>query len=71
MSVDLYTSLDGHEPRFDGTKAREHLIRRLAFRARTPVQSPDLARQFEEWLTLHRDSIALHPRGPIFLEPPF
>ena len=71
MGIDLYVSLDGREPRFDGTRAREHLVRRLAFRARTPAEAPDLARQFEEWLALHRDSIALHPRGPIFLEPPF
>jgi len=71
MSFDLYASLDGQEPRFDGTKAREHLVRRLAFRPCTPSDSPALARQFEDWLAPHRDSIVLHPRGPVFLLPPF
>jgi len=32
MSIGLYAGLDGQERRFDGTKAREHLVRRLAFR---------------------------------------
>lgn len=70
MTVARYITLDGHEPRFDGHRARAHVTRHLGFTERSLADAPALRSVFERWLAIHQDVIRLHPRGPILLIPP-
>jgi hypothetical protein len=68
MTLDLYAQLDERDPRFDGNRARKHLVDKLAFRLDPLTASPSTARAFHNWLGLHRDYI--RPRNPIYLLTP-
>jgi hypothetical protein len=70
MTVARYVALDGREPRFDGHRARAHLIRHLGFVEWPLTDSPALRPAFERWLVGNQEVITLHPRGPILLLPP-
>ena len=70
MTVDLYARLDNTEPRFDGRRARLHLIKHLAMASGDGEQFPEVIRSFEKWLNRQKDTINVHPSGPVFLVPP-
>ena len=67
MTVHLYTALaDAAGSTFDGGRARRHL-EGLGMLPRTPSEVLDVAQLFEVWLGRHRDAIAVHRDGPVFL----
>lgn len=70
MTMPLYARLDESEVLFDGARAQRHLTRGLGMTARTPIEAPPIAQDFEKWMESHKAHIAIHPRGPIFLTPP-
>jgi hypothetical protein len=70
MTVETYATLDGTDTRFDGARARTHLMRNLAMVPRTPKEIPKVGVLFSRWLSRHINSIILHPEGPVFLIPP-
>ena len=69
MTMATYTSLPDNTKLFDGTKAREHLTRRLAMHS---VGSEDdrLSIVFEKWIAKHEGEVSVHPSGPVILRPP-
>lgn len=67
MTVDLYVTLDGTDARFDGHRARTHLTSGLGMVARTGDELPEMRDLFERWLDRHRQSVTVHPLGPVFL----
>jgi hypothetical protein len=71
MTMQLYTSLDESEPRFDGNRAQTHLQKNLAMKVVDIEQEPELKRHFETWLKNNADYITVHSRGPRILTPPF
>jgi hypothetical protein len=70
MTLELYASLDTSAGKLDGTRAWSHLTRRLAMTVVSHVAAPDIFLLFEEWLDHHRDSVGVHPSGPLILVPP-
>jgi len=70
MSIDLYASLDGTDSRFDGRRARLHLINNLAMTIHDLSESPQISKAFENWLFQHSDAINVHPKGISILMPP-
>lgn len=70
MTMELYSSLDETEPRFDGNRAQTHLQKNLGMLVVTPDESVRLKNHFELWLSDNATFIGVHPRGPKFLVPP-
>jgi hypothetical protein len=70
MTVGLYVTLDGTDTRFDGHRARTHLEDGLGFVPVTLGQDSFMEVSFSKWLDRLRDSVTLHPDGPIVLRPP-
>ena len=70
MRIDLYVQLDGTDSRFDGYRARNHLIKELAMVPRGPTDVRSVSDAFRRWLARHADAITVHPQGPVFLLPP-
>jgi hypothetical protein len=70
MSINLYAKLDGTDNRFDGRRARLHLIQNLAMTQHEISEVPEIFRLFENWLFQHSDSINVHPKGIKILMPP-
>lgn len=70
MTLPAYVQIDHDEPIFDGSRAVDHLTRNLAMVRVRAEERPDLQRLFQKWLSRHRDSINVHPNGPVFLIPP-
>lgn len=67
MTLEVYASLGEQDPRFDGHRARKHLVRGLAFSEVDPQGA--LGAAFEAWLAEKGDSIRL--RRPVrILVPP-
>lgn len=70
MTVAFYVTLDGVDSRFDGNKARTHLIKNLGMSHISGSSISPLLPYFDTWLTQHKSSINVHPSGPVFLTPP-
>jgi hypothetical protein len=70
MTLALYVSLDGINSRFDGHRAWTHLTGSLVMVRRAPQESSHLVSLFEQWLARNKDSIIVHPSGPVFLSAP-
>lgn len=74
MTIDFYVKLDGVYSYFDGRRARMHLTKGLGMTAVNLVTSgtelENLAITFDKWFKTFKDSIRVHPRGPIVLIPP-
>jgi len=70
MSLDLYTTLDETDRRFDGQRARLHLTQGLAMITERKTENLMLATLFDEWLEQRSNSISVHPNGAVFLSPP-
>lgn len=70
MSMQLYTSLDESEPRFDGNRAQRHLRKNLGMTVATPDESPEIEKHFDKWISAIAAFVTVHPRGPKFLIPP-
>ncbi len=70
MTVDRYAQLDSTKKLFDGHKARVHLTNHLAMRQQLPHDVPSLLPAFRHWLSIHSQSVSVHPAGPILLVPP-
>lgn len=70
MTIGLYATLDGADTRFDGRRAQEHLVNKLAMTPAEHTRTPQLASAFARWPQIHDNTITLHPSGPILLLPP-
>jgi len=70
MTVDFYVTLDGVYSRFDGRRARMHLTKGLGMTAIHLSDMEKLEMRFDQWLRNFKDSIRVHPRGPVILVPP-
>ena len=70
MTVEFYVTIDETDRRFDGRRAWQHLTHNLAMIPTEPHKSPKTLSLFNEWLKIHKDSIIVHPSGPVFLVPP-
>lgn len=67
MTFALYGALDESDPRFDGHRARKHLMERLAFRE-VPLAG-ELQRRFHGWLALVQNAVAVRPPVRLLLPP--
>lgn len=70
MTMELYTSLDESEPRFDGNRAQVHLRKNLGMKLVTPDESPEIKKHFDRWLRANAAFVTIYARGPRFLAPP-
>lgn len=70
MSMPLYVSLDESDPKFDGNLAQTHLQCQLNMRLIERADHPEIAKQFDHWLTANTQHIRIHPSGPKFLVAP-
>lgn len=70
MTINLYVTLDNTDSRFDGSRARVHLMKHLGMEVMPHEKSPAVKQLFRQWLEKYSDSITVHPRGPVFLLPP-
>lgn len=70
MTVEFYTTVDGTDSRFDGSRAWKHLVDNLAMEPTKPDKESKLLSFFNKWLRLHKQSVTVHPTGPVFLVPP-
>ena len=70
MTLDLYVTLDQTDSRFDGQRARLHLMQGLAMVAEKKSENLVLATLFDQWLDQRSESISVHPNGAVFLSPP-
>ena len=64
MTFEVYEALGERDPRFDGSVARKHLARRLAFRV-VPLVGSGLEQAFGAWHEGLADHVAL--RNPVTL----
>jgi len=70
MTTGFYVTLDGVYSHFDGRRARTHLTNRLGMTAIKLTDIETLKFLFDKWLNTFKDSIRVHPKGPIILMPP-
>ena len=70
MTMELYTSLNEDDPRFDGNRAWRHLHDNLGMSLRPMTDHPDIAAKFQTWLSGVADAVQLDSRGPLVLCPP-
>ena len=70
MTIPVYATLDGTDSRFDGHRARMHLANNLSMASRDGDDAAGILPHFQRWLSLHADSINVHPDGPVFIVPP-
>ncbi len=68
MTMEIYSSLDESESRFDGNIARRHLVERLSMKA-SPIIDCENAIQniFCRWIEKYRHAIRIHPRGAVII----
>jgi hypothetical protein len=70
MTIEVYTTLDGTDTRFDGRRARLHLTKGLAMEQLQRDDAPLVKNAFNTWMEQHESRINVHPKGPVFLLPP-
>jgi hypothetical protein len=70
MTIPIYASLGEKDPRFDGNRARNHLVDKLAFESFAVVGSA-LERTFERWSERHAARVGLREPVSILAPPPW
>lgn len=69
MTMSVYSRLEHSTSLFDGAKARQHFTSQLALQSVPLLKLPSLQSTFNRWCDMKRDSIRIHPRGPVILLP--
>lgn len=70
LSLADYAALDQTTPLFDGSRARQHLIRHLGMSCLPLADCLDLQHAFQHWLQDYATVINIHPAGPMIIRPP-
>jgi hypothetical protein len=70
MTIELYTSLDETEARFDGNRAWRHLHEHLAMSLIPVTEDPELSAFFAQWIRGVAESIQVDTRGALVLSAP-
>jgi hypothetical protein len=70
MNIQTYCTLDESDRRFDGNRARTHLMTNLGMNLTAADNSPEIGFAFNAWLSERATSVAVHPSGAKFLVPP-
>ncbi|HBJ36642.1 MAG TPA: hypothetical protein DDZ51_18175, partial [Planctomycetaceae bacterium] len=70
MTLSSYCMLDETDRRFDGNRARLHLINNLGMKAIEAHENPPILASFQAWQAKNEQRITLHPSGPKFIRPP-
>ncbi len=70
MNMQTYCTLDETDRRFDGNRARTHLLTNLGMTLTAADKSPEIGLVFNTWLSMRATSISVHPSGAKFLVPP-
>ncbi len=69
MTIAFYSILDESDPRFDGGRARQHLMDNLGMKVPDPESLPRVRDLFHRWLACHTDQMRVHRAGPVLLAP--
>lgn len=70
MDMQTYCTLDETDQRFDGNRARTHLMTNLGMNLTAADNSPEIRLAFNSWLSERATLITVHPSGAKFLVPP-
>jgi hypothetical protein len=70
MNMRTYCALDECESRFDGNRARMHLISNLGMNLTAANESPEIGSAFDAWRSKRSTAITVHPSGARFLVSP-
>jgi hypothetical protein len=70
MNIEFYASVENGDGKFDGRRARMHLINHLGMIQKSPQQDENVLSDFRRWLARHTHAIGIHPAGPAFILPP-
>ena len=71
LSIQEYTKIDLSDRRFDGNRARLHLIENLGFRTLNVYEEQAILRHFLAWFEPLKDLINIHPKGPLVMIPSY
>lgn len=69
MSIERYVSVNRSEWRFDGQRAKEHLVRNLGLALTDSHCNPELLVPFRDWLNEFGQVINVSSSGPRFIVP--
>ncbi len=69
MTLPLYAELGEQDPRFDGHRARKHLVKRLAF-TEVPLERV-VEERFDRWIQYFGDAISLRGKPRVLVPPPW
>lgn len=68
MTMEIYSTLDESETRFDGNIARRHLVGRLSMKESPIIDCEnDIQSAFCRWIEKYRHAIRVHPRGAVII----
>jgi hypothetical protein len=70
MDMQAYCTLDETDRRFDGNRARTHLMTNLGMVLTDADKSLEIGLFFNAWLSERATSLTVHPSGAKFLVPP-
>ncbi len=70
MDMHTYCTFDETDRRFDGNRARTHLMTNLGMNLTAADNSPEIGLAFNSWLSERATLITVHPSGAKFLVPP-
>jgi hypothetical protein len=70
MNIEFYASVENGDRKFDGGRARMHLINHLGMIQKSTQQDENILSNFDRWLARHTHAITIHPAGPAFILPP-
>jgi hypothetical protein len=70
MDMQTYCTLDETDRRFDGNRARTHLMTNLGMNLTAADNSPEIGLAFNSWLSERATLITVHPSGAKILVPP-
>ncbi len=70
MNMQTYCTLDETDRRFDGNRARTHLMTNLGMNLTAADNSPQIDLAFKAWMSERASSVTVHPSGAKFLVPP-
>jgi hypothetical protein len=67
MSIERYAGIERSEWRFDGHRAKKHLLGNLGLELTDFQRNPELLSWFEAWLNEFDEVINVNPSGPRFI----
>ncbi len=70
MTIEMYSNIDGSDRKFDGKRARVHLMKNLGMIQPGLEETENIKKHFDNWVHQHADYITVHPKGPFFIIPP-